>query len=63
VRGFKIGVTKYASQNNICFKWQSRYFDHVIRDYEDLHNIRQYIIKNPKNWKEDDLFKREVDKE
>lgn len=42
--------------NNNCyqyFQWQGRYFDHVIRNEKSLHNIRQYIINNPKNWGKD----------
>ncbi|HLD21564.1 MAG TPA: hypothetical protein VJB65_01575 [Patescibacteria group bacterium] len=46
VRGFKIGVTKYANNNNISFQWQSRYHDHVIRDEYDLNRIRTYIRNN-----------------
>ncbi len=49
IRGFKIGVTKYAVKNNIPFEWQSRYYDHVIRDENDLNRIRKYIIENPSN--------------
>jgi REP-associated tyrosine transposase len=29
VRGFKIGVTKYARQHQIPFAWQPRYHDHT----------------------------------
>lgn len=53
VRGYKIGVTKYAKKNNIPFQWQSRYYDHIIRDEKSLNNIRQYIIQNPLNWQTD----------
>ncbi|MBP9023736.1 MAG: hypothetical protein KBH06_11095 [Spirochaetes bacterium] len=54
IRGFKIGVTKYAVNNNIPFKWQSRYYDHIIRDENDLNRIRKYIIDNPSNWEMDE---------
>ncbi len=53
VRGYKIGVTKYAKKNNIPFQWQSRYYDHIIRDEKSFNNIRQYIIQNPLNWQTD----------
>jgi putative transposase len=53
VRGYKIGVTKYARKNNIPFQWQSRYYDHIIRDEISLNKIRQYIIQNPLNWQTD----------
>ncbi len=49
VRGYKIGVTKYAKQNNIPFARQSRYHDHIIRDQEEFNRIKYYIRNNPKN--------------
>ncbi|TET34566.1 MAG: hypothetical protein E3J72_13935 [Planctomycetota bacterium] len=30
--------------------WQRSYYDHVIRDEDELNRIRQYIIDNPVNW-------------
>jgi len=53
IRGFKIGVTKYARQNNIKFQWQSRFYDRIIRDEKSLNNIQEYIINNPFNWEYD----------
>lgn len=49
IRGFKIGVTKYAIMHNNSFAWQRLYYDHVIRDKTALRNIRNYIINNPKH--------------
>lgn len=37
VRGFKIGVTKYARCHNISFMLQPRFYDRVIRDEEELY--------------------------
>jgi len=34
--------------------WQRNYFEHVIRDEEDLNLIRQYILGNPARWEEDE---------
>lgn len=59
IRGFKIGVTKYATNNNIPFKWQPRFYDHIIRD-NDLNRIRQYMLNNPLNWEMDDNNQKEV---
>jgi putative transposase len=50
VRGFKIGVTKYARENDILFQWQPRYFDRVIRDEQELSAVRNYIRNNPLEW-------------
>jgi len=56
VRGFKIGVTKYANKNNIPFKWQTRFHDHIIRDENELFNIQRYIIENPLKWELDKYY-------
>ena len=30
--------------------WQTSYYDHIIRNDEDLENTRQYIQNNPLKW-------------
>ena len=50
VRGFKIGVTKYARQNHLACVWQPRYYDHIVRNAADHHRIRKYILDNPRQW-------------
>jgi len=56
VRGYKIGVTKYARQNNLPFAWQARYHDHVIRNADECEQIRNYINTNPQKWAEDKFY-------
>jgi len=56
IRGYKIGVTKFARQNNIPFAWQARYHDHVIRNAAEQARIQQYILTNPQNWEKDSLY-------
>lgn len=53
IAGFKSAATK---QINI-FRgspgvpiWQSRFYDHIVRNENDLNRIRKYIINNPINW-------------
>ncbi len=53
IRGYKIGVTKCARNNNHEFQWQSRYHDHIIRNEISFDTIRNYINCNPKKWKTD----------
>jgi putative transposase len=55
VRGYKIGVTKYAHQNAIPFSWQARYHDHVIRDAGEFERISWYILANPQNWEKEEF--------
>ena len=33
--------------------WQRNYYEHIVRNENELNRIRQYIIDNPKNWKSD----------
>ena len=49
VRGFKVGVTKYSRKIHRKFEWQSRYYDHIIRDEKSFKRISNYIINNPIN--------------
>ncbi|MCX6807607.1 MAG: transposase [Patescibacteria group bacterium] len=30
--------------------WQRNYYEHIIRNENELHRIREYIINNPRNW-------------
>ena len=30
--------------------WQRSYFDHVIRNRDDLYEMRKYIVNNPIAW-------------
>ncbi len=53
IRGFKVGVKKYATINNIDFAWQSKYYEHIVRNEKALNRIRQYIQNNPLNWVND----------
>jgi len=34
--------------------WQRNYYEHVIRDEEDMRDIRQYILDNPARWTDDE---------
>lgn len=51
IRGFKGATTKRIHQAGCLeFKWQSRFYDHIIRSEKDLMRIREYIILNPLKW-------------
>jgi REP element-mobilizing transposase RayT len=39
--------------NPITFAWQSRFYDHIIRNEIELNKIREYIISNPEMWERD----------
>jgi REP element-mobilizing transposase RayT len=54
VRGYKIGVTTWFYKNTTIYNvWQRNFYEHIIRDIDDLSRIRKYIKDNPQNWKSD----------
>lgn len=53
MRGFKSSVTMYALDHNIVFGWQTRFYDHIIRNYDEYQHITNYIRNNPDNWEND----------
>lgn len=50
MRGFKSAVTIQARKIDPGFRWQNRYYDHVIRNQGSLMHIRKYINDNPSKW-------------
>ncbi|HMQ70198.1 MAG TPA: transposase [Ignavibacteria bacterium] len=55
---FKQKTGYWFSNNGKIAKWQKDYYDHIIRDQEDLKKQIYYILENPvragicKHWKE-----------
>lgn len=56
IGGFKRAVTLYGRRNNINFGWQSRYHDHIVRDFNDFNRIGEYIRNNIGKWEEDCFY-------
>jgi len=57
VRGFKSACTTRIHLNvNKFFSWQSRFYDHIIRNEKDLYRIREYIRNNPIKWELDKYY-------
>ena len=54
IGSYKSAVTKQVHKSKLEFKWQSRFYDHIIRDEKSYQNIRNYIINNSVNWKDDE---------
>ena len=55
IRSYKSALTKWCNMNNITFGWQTRFYDHIIRDDSELNRIRKYICDNPANWQKDNI--------
>ena len=53
IRWYKGRCSFEIRKINTDFKWQSRFHDHIIRNTKSFENIQNYIVNNPKNWKED----------
>ena len=50
IRWFK-GRTRFEIEKVIpSFKWQSRFYDRIIRDDKEFYFISEYIENNPLNW-------------
>ncbi|MCW4467502.1 hypothetical protein OGH69_00850 [Flavobacterium sp. MFBS3-15] len=56
IRSYKSAVTKHARNIDPDFGWQARYHDHIIRNNDAYFTIRNYMLNNPKNWKEDKFY-------
>ena len=41
------------AHTNVRDVWQRNYYEHVIRNEDELDHIREYIIHNPKKWEFD----------
>ena len=50
---FKGRITKYTNKEKIEFEWQSRFYDHIIRNQKEYETIQHYIQTNPQNWDTD----------
>jgi len=49
----KINISKFNRNNHL---WQPRFYDHIIKNENELLKISQYIQDNPLNWEKDDLY-------
>jgi REP-associated tyrosine transposase len=57
IGSFKSTATRRVHKNFNNFKWQSRFYDHIIRNEDDLSRIRNYIHNNPLKWEMEEYFK------
>lgn len=53
IGGYKSAVTKHANRLHLDFKWQTRFYDTIIKDARAFDNISNYIKNNPEKWGED----------
>ena len=60
VRGLKARVTKFAKDNNIPFAWQTRFYDHIVRNQPEMNHIAEYIENNVAKWNLDKFYNNEL---
>ncbi len=53
VGSYKSAVTKHSHRLGFDFAWQSRFYDHIIRDEKSYNKIANYIVNNPAKWAND----------
>jgi REP element-mobilizing transposase RayT len=56
IRAFKSAVTKRINEIRDTPRiaiWQCNYYEHIIRNEDNLNRVRQYIIDNPQKWDND----------
>jgi REP element-mobilizing transposase RayT len=56
IGSYKSVVTKNARIIHADFSWQSRFYDHIIRNDKSFIRIEEYINNNVSNWKDDKFF-------
>ena len=57
INQYKGSVTRFAHKNGYDkFYWQPRFYEHIIRNSNDLHRIRLYIRNNPLKWELDEYY-------
>lgn len=56
VRQYKSSVTRFAKKQGIPFAWQTRYYDHIIRDQQSYETITNYINDNVSTWAIDKMY-------
>jgi REP element-mobilizing transposase RayT len=55
INQYKCTVTRECRKIGYSdFSWQSRFYEHIIRNEKSLQKIRQYIMNNPVKWELDE---------
>jgi len=57
IGSYKSAVTKHCNRLGLPSGWQSRFYDVIVKSENDYERIKNYIINNPNNWKNDDFNK------
>jgi len=47
IKSFKSYTTKQSGMSRL---WQRNYFEHIIRNEDELNHCRRYMAANPSRW-------------
>ncbi len=56
INQYKRICTIHARKTNPDFVWQSRFYDHIIRNEKSYLRISEYVINNPFKWQDDEHY-------
>ena len=56
IRWYKGRCSFECRKINSDFGWQSRFYDHIIRNSKSFDIIQNYIFENPMNWEKDKFY-------
>lgn len=58
IRSYKSIVTRKIREmtDTEIVVWQGRFHDHIVRNEKSLNYIRQYVMTNPAQWREDTFY-------
>ncbi len=59
IGSYKSAISKHANRMGLIIDWQSRFYEHIIRDDADYSRIAEYIEANVSNWPTDKFFNKE----
>jgi putative transposase len=60
INQYKSSVKRCCNKNGYeIFSWQSRFYDHIVRNTKSHNNIKKYIVCNPLNWESDSFRQNE----
>jgi putative transposase len=45
-----LSVRAARLKGHVGMLWQRGYYEHIVRDGEDLGNVQRYIVENPLRW-------------
>ena len=55
IGNYKGSITRHCHRQNLPIEWQRGFYDHVVRNHEEMIGFQRYIDSNVPNWEVDRL--------